>query len=278
MAVRQLRELWIHTGTTCNLSCPFCHEAASPGDLRLQAPSLPALLPHLQAAITAGVERFAFTGGEPLIHRDIVAIVRTALQWRPCLILTNGTAPLIKRTQHLAQWLGQPHGLSFRVSIDYPDEAQHDADRGLRNFRKALQGLRLLHEAGFAVSIARLQQPDEDARAIANRFRNLLRRQQLPEDLPVIALPPLGGLGQPTLTQALSATATSLLCQRSRMLLQREQQVVYSPCPLVDDAPDMDMGCDLPAAWAADVPLRHARCTVCLKQDVPYANTEGETR
>jgi hypothetical protein len=175
----------------------------------------------------------------------------------------------------LAQWLGQPHAAHFRVSIDYPDEAQHDADRGLRNFRKALQGLRLLHEAGFAVSIARLQQPGEDARAIANRFRNLLRRQQLPEDLPVIALPPLGGLSQPTLTQALPATATSLLCHRSRMLLQREQQLVYSPCPLVDNAPDMDLGCDLASARAADVPLRHARCTVCVSQAVPYANLES---
>ena len=275
--VRQLRELWVHTGTTCNLSCPFCHEAASPGDLRLQAPTLPDLMPQLQAAVCAGVERFAFTGGEPLIHRDIVAIVKAALQWRPCLILTNGTAPLIKRSQHLAQWLGQPHALSFRVSIDYPDEAQHDAERGLRNFRKALQGLRLLHEAGFAVSIARLQQPDEDARAISNRFRNLLRRQQLPEDLPVIALPPLGGLGQLLLPQALSPSTTPLLCQRSRMLLQREQQLRYSPCPLVDDVPELDLGGDLAIAWASDVPLRHARCTVCIKQEVPYAHTAGET-
>ena len=30
-----LRELWFHTGTICNLSCPFCLEGSKPGDNRL---------------------------------------------------------------------------------------------------------------------------------------------------------------------------------------------------------------------------------------------------
>ena len=28
-----LRELWFHTGTACNLSCPFCLEGSKPGRL-----------------------------------------------------------------------------------------------------------------------------------------------------------------------------------------------------------------------------------------------------
>lgn len=35
-----LRELWFHTGTICNLRCPFCLEGSNPGNNRLQ-PILP---------------------------------------------------------------------------------------------------------------------------------------------------------------------------------------------------------------------------------------------
>ena len=31
-----LTELWFHTGTNCNLSCPFCLEGSKPGDNRIQ--------------------------------------------------------------------------------------------------------------------------------------------------------------------------------------------------------------------------------------------------
>lgn len=27
----ELRELWFHTGTACNLACPFCLEGQNPG-------------------------------------------------------------------------------------------------------------------------------------------------------------------------------------------------------------------------------------------------------
>ncbi len=269
-----LRELWIHTGTACNLSCPFCHEGSQPGDRRLEALTLAELQPHLDAAAAAGVERFAFTGGEPLILKDIVAILRHALALRPCLLLTNGTAPLIRRPHHLQQLQGLAHPLSFRVSIDYPDEARHDAARGLRNFRKALQGLKLLSDAGFAVGITRQQDAGEDSAALAARFRQLLRKHSLPEDLPVIALPELGRPLQPaTPVQASHAAAIETPCSRSRMLIRRDASLRYTACPLVDDDPGFDLGSTLAPALAAVVQPRHGRCTTCLTQGVPYAGT-----
>ena len=29
---KQLKELWFHTGTICNLRCSFCFEGSKPGD------------------------------------------------------------------------------------------------------------------------------------------------------------------------------------------------------------------------------------------------------
>ncbi len=267
-----LRELWIHTGTACNLSCPFCHEGSQPGDRRLEALTLAELQPHLDAAAAAGVERFAFTGGEPLILKDIVTILRHALALRPCLLLTNGTAPLIRRPHHLQQLRDLAYPLTFRVSIDYPDEARHDAARGLRNFRKALQGLKLLADAGFEVGITRQQDAGEDSAAIAARFRQLLRKQGLPEALPVIALPELGRPNQSAPgAQASHAAAIETPCSRSRMLIRRDASLRYTACPLVDDDPSFDLGPSLGPALAAMVQPRHARCTTCLTQGVPYA-------
>jgi pyruvate-formate lyase-activating enzyme len=271
-----LRELWVHTGTACNLSCPFCHEGSQPGDRRIEAPSLEELRPHLDAAAAAGVGRFAFTGGEPLILRDIVSILKHALGLAPCLVLTNGTAPLIRRPQHLAQLQGLAHAVTFHVSIDDPDETLHDAGRGLRNFRKALLGLKLLREAGFAVGITCQQRPGVDAASNDARFRSLLRKQQLPMDLPIIALPELGPplsvtpdtVGLPGLQTTTGPFAP--LCSRGRTVLRRAGSLRYTACPLVDDDPGFDISARLDDAIAAAVQPRHRRCAICLGSGVDY--------
>ena len=277
IAITRFRELWIHTGTACNLSCPFCHEGSKPGDTRLEAPSLAELAPALGEAAARGVERFAFTGGEPLILKGIREILLHALSLRPVLVLTNGTAPFIRRSHHLAELAAAPHALSFRVSIDYPDEARHDAGRGLRNFRKALEGLRLLHAAGFATGVTRQWEAGEQTAAVEAAFRQLLRRQRLPPDLPIVALPELGipvpeGAAS-VVTSPCLARGAAPACSRSRMLLSRNGELRLHACPLTDDAPRFDVGASLEAALAARVVPDHPRCARCFDPGVDYAGT-----
>ena len=71
-----LKELWFHTGTICNLSCPFCLEGSKPGDNRLNQPTLDDVKPFIDEAIGLGVEQFSFTGGEPFVNKDFIAILR----------------------------------------------------------------------------------------------------------------------------------------------------------------------------------------------------------
>ncbi len=274
LALTRFRELWIHTGTACNLSCPFCHEGSKPGDTRLEAPTLAEIVPLLDEAAARGVERFAFTGGEPLILKGIHEILLRALTLRPVLVLTNGTAPFIRRSHQLAQLAQAPHALSFRVSIDYADEARHDAGRGLRNFRRALEGLRLLHAAGFAVGITRQLTSGEDADAVNASFRQLLRRQRLPHDLPVIALPELGQPDQAAMPQLSIApndkTVVAPACTSSRMLSRRDGVMRFHACPLTDDAARFDTGASLDVALATQVLPDHPRCARCLDTGVDY--------
>ena len=278
--LERLRELWIHTGTACNLSCPFCHEGSKPGDERLQAPTLAELAPRLDEAAALGVDRFAFTGGEPLILKGILEILLHALQLKPVLVLTNGTAPFIRRAHQLATLRTALHALSFRVSIDSPEEALHDAGRGLKNFRKALEGLKLLHDAGFAVSIARQQQDAEDAPAIARKFQQLLRRHGLPADVPVVAIPQLGSLEAPRCLPDLAEGPwpTEPLCAQGRMLIRRAGSLRLTACPLVDDDPAFDAPPDLKQAGCSAVETVHRRCTLCRGVGVGYIDTVARPR
>lgn len=290
IAVHRFHELWVHTGTTCNLSCPFCHEGSSPGDTRLQAPSAEEVLPLLASAAAAGARRFVFTGGEPLIHKGIQELLSGALKLRPVLVLTNGTAPWIRRSQQLAALRVLEHPLSFRVSIDTPDEAVHDAQRGLKNFRKAIEGLRLLHAAGFETGITRQVQAGEDATQVRQRFRALLRRNGLPEDMPIVALPQLGAL-DPATGPAMAPIGTLAavtagvdgagitqralpLCAGGRMLIRRGGVLKLTACALVDDDPGFDRPAAIETALLTPTYPVHRRCGLCLQGGVNYVGAD----
>ena len=93
----KLKELWIHTGTACNLACPFCLEGSHPGDGRIPGMKLSDVKPFIHEALDMGVEQFSFTGGEPFVIKDFINILDYASQHRPCFVLTNATDPLLIR-------------------------------------------------------------------------------------------------------------------------------------------------------------------------------------
>jgi molybdenum cofactor biosynthesis enzyme MoaA len=270
-----LAELWFHTGTACNLECPFCLEGSRPGDDRLERIRLADVEPFIEEARTLGVRQFSFTGGEPLIVKDIVKILAAALTVAPCLVLTNGTAPLIRRAHQLDLLRAQPHALAFRVSIDQPDAERHDAGRGWGNFRRALEGLALLHQRGFPVSITRQMTEGEDAAAVAMAFRGTLARHGLPPDLRIVALPDYGPPGHKPAQPAVTAdelmhrlpveSRSRLMCSMSKMVVKRAGVMRVYACPLVDDDAEYDQGATLAEALAREVRLGHHRCLSCVR-------------
>lgn len=278
VSLHRLDELWIHTGTACNLECPFCLEGSRPGDTRLERIKLVEIKPALDEAVQLGVQRFGFTGGEPLIVKDIVKILEYALSLRPCLVLTNGTAPLLKRLHQLQSLKNQTHPLSFRVSVDYPDEQRHDRARGWGNFQRALEGLQLLHAQGFAVSIARQMDAGEEEADVAERYRALLRKARLPENLQIAPLPDFSRPGEASVRtlgadelNALPSRGT-LMCSHSRMLVKRAGKLSFYACAFTDDDTRFDLGDSLARAARTTVELKHHRCTRCLRCRASYSN------
>lgn len=270
-----LKELWFHTGTKCNLACDFCLEGSSPSDKRLLTPKFEEVKPFIDEALTMGVEQFSFTGGEPFLAKDIVKILDYASQFKPCLVLTNGTEPLVKRMDALLelQAKGQ-HPVSFRVSIDSPDEATHDAGRGEGNFVKAFEGMQLLHEHGFHVSLARHMAKGEDTATVEAQYHKLFAQYKLPEDMTMVAFPDFLAPGSIADVPHITTTCMTkyqteqqrenYMCANSKMIIKKGNQMQVYACTLVDDDEDYFLATSLAASMKQIINLKHHRCYSCF--------------
>jgi len=269
-----LRELWFHTGTNCNLACPFCLEGSKPGDRRIEFLTLEDVRPFVDEAVALGVKNFSFTGGEPFVNPHFLSILDYALDHRPCLVLTNGTRPVVKRLRDIARLKDKPHRLAFRISLDHPDPARHDAHRGEGNFRLALSTLGRLYAEGFSVSIARLMEPDEDSEAVDAGYAPLLREAGLPADIEIIKFPdflPPGSIRDvPEITEdcmrryTTPARRAEFMCSYSRMVVKKNGRCGVYACTLVDDDEAFDLGETLTESLRTRVRLRHHRCYSCF--------------
>lgn len=267
---RRLRELWCHTGTVCNLRCPDCFEHSAPGDQRIEPLTFDDARPFIDEGVALGIEKFSFTGGEPFVVKDTVRILDYALDFRPCLVLTNGTQPLRARLAEIGMFRGKPNALSFRISLDYPDVARHDAGRGDGMFEMALDTLGTLHRAGFHVSTARRRDQGEDADAVDAEYRPFFASVGLPEDTLVIAFPNLELADTPEITENCMTTyhtpesCGKFMCAFSRMVVKQNGRMRVYACTLVDDNPYYDLGSSLAETARTRVQLGHPRCFACF--------------
>lgn len=280
-----LTELWFHTGTICNLRCPFCLEGSKPGDSRIQALKLDDVRPFIEEALALGVRQFSFTGGEPFVVKDFVAMLRLALTHRPCLVLTNGTDPILKRLEHVRALRDAPNPLRFRISLDHADAERHDAGRGEGNFRRAVDMLKRLHDEGFGVSVARHRGADEDTAAVDESFRVLFEHNALPRDLPIVSFPEFltpGSQGHsPEITETCMTTyhtaesRARFMCHYTRMVLKKDGRMRVYACTLVDDDPAYDLGGTLEESVRAPVMLKHHRCFTCFAHGASCSDPGG---
>ena len=271
---QKLKELWFHTGTACNLACPFCLEGSKPGDDRLNRIKLEDIQSYIDEAVDLGVEQFSFTGGEPFVVKDLGRILAYAAERRPCLVLTNGTDALINRRSMLESLRDTKHPIAFRVSIDYADAEQHDAGRGEGNFLLAWQGLALLNELGFHVSVARQAGADEDKTKVDEAYRQLFIEHGLEKDTTIVAFPDfltpnatadVPEISENCMTQYQTAEQReAYMCAFSKMIVKEQGRMKIYSCTLVDDDPRYGFEGSLKESLDQRVILAHHRCFSCF--------------
>jgi MoaA/NifB/PqqE/SkfB family radical SAM enzyme len=265
----KLEELWFHTGTKCNLSCPFCLEGSSPTSNRLPYLTLEETQPFIEEAVELGIEAFSFTGGEPFLNPSFMSILKLALKHRSCLVLTNGTKPLQLKLPALQALKAQSsHELKFRVSLDSPEIPAHDEGRGEGSFVMAMEGIRQLLNLGFQVSVAAHWPKGKTTTELSDRYQEVFREHDIAEELKMVFFPdfhkPHQSVEVPEITETCmttyqtEASRAEFMCSFSRMVIKRGDTVKVSACTLVDDDET------LTGSLKPRVMLAHHRCFSCF--------------
>ena len=121
----------------CNEQCIHCYVSSSPSCSDFL--SLAEIKGVLEQARALGRPMVQFTGGDPLIHRDLVEVVAyaSALDFQGIEIYTNG---LLLNDKLLRQLL--PYSPSFAFSLYSPDELVHDGITQVKgSFKKTIAAM-----------------------------------------------------------------------------------------------------------------------------------------
>jgi 7,8-dihydro-6-hydroxymethylpterin dimethyltransferase len=149
LALERIGELWFHLTNRCNMRCGHCLFSSSPDDGSQL--STQRVLQIAQEARDAGCALFVLTGGEPLVHSDIDAIVAELLSHdrTHVVMLTNGLAvrPFLERLQP------DPEFFHLQISLDGLGRT-HDQLRGKGAFDKLCALFQWLKNNGYPYTIS----------------------------------------------------------------------------------------------------------------------------
>ena len=160
VAMARLETLWFNTGTLCNIECPNCYILSSPKNDSLVYLTLADVEHYLSqvAELDNPVREIGFTGGEPFMNPDMIAMARASLEaGHEVLILTNAMKPMMRKPMRagikdLQRGFGER--LTLRISLDHWSAALHDEERGAGSFGISLEGMRWLRDQGVRMAVA----------------------------------------------------------------------------------------------------------------------------
>ncbi|MDR4506546.1 MAG: methyltransferase domain-containing protein [Candidatus Scalindua sp.] len=149
--VDKLNELWIHTNNSCNLTCSHCLVNSSPNeDKGLSTESIKMIIDE---ALVLGTSRFYFTGGEPLMRKDIFELIDYVCNQKKSelIILTNGTLLMGETIEKLQQF--DKKLLKIQISLDGSKPEINDPLRGKGSFNLIVEGIKNIVGAGFSPTV-----------------------------------------------------------------------------------------------------------------------------
>jgi hypothetical protein len=280
-----LDTLWINTGTLCNITCQNCYIESSPSNDRLEYITTAEVAAYLDeiASQKLGTHTIGYTGGEPFLNPDMLAILEDTLRRGfKVLMLTNAMQPMQrpKIKQGLVA-INAKYGarLRLRVSLDHFTQVLHETERGAKTWPKALAGLDWLAANKFNMAIAGRtcwNETEADERA---GYAGLIKKHGWPIDAAdheqLMLLPEMDGSRDvPEITTAcwdiLKLSPSNMMCASSRMVVKRKGAATPTvmPCTLLPYEPQFEMGATLAQSMAADrgmftkgaVKLCHVHC------------------
>ena len=276
VALTKLDTLWFATGTLCNLACANCYIESSPTNdalIYLTAKHVGRFLDEMgDASQRLQAREIAFTGGEPFMNPDIIAMLEDALaRGYDVLVLSNAMKPMRRHEAALLR-LREAYGdkLTLRISIDHHTREVHEAERGPNSWQPMIDGLRWLSSNGFSIAAAGRHLAGENDDLARQSYRLLFEREAITIDtadpMRLVLFPEMDAEADvPEITEScwgiLNKSPDDQMCATSRMVVHRKGE--FAPrvvaCTLLPYAPGFDLGATVEEA-DRDVPLNHPHC------------------
>ena len=270
----KLDTLWFNTGTLCNLACATCYIESSPTNdalIYLTTAEVARFLDEIEDG-ALGTREVAFTGGEPFMNPQFMAMLELTLtRGYQVLVLTNAMKPMRRHEAGLLELRAiYRDRLTLRVSLDHHTQAVHEAERGTRSWRPALDGLRWLSANGFSIAVAGRHlaaEPDPEARSgYATLFENELVALDAYDPAHLVLFPEMDATADVAeiTTECwgvLGQSPSAVMCASSRMVVHRRGEIRarVAACTLIPHDPGFDMGATLREA-SRKVALNHPHC------------------
>jgi hypothetical protein len=274
VAPRGLETLWFNTGTLCNLTCAGCYIESSPRNDRLAYLTRAEVAVFLDEIARDGLPTrlIGFTGGEPFMNPDIIAMLSDVLgRGLEALVLTNAMTPLRHHRAALLE-LRARHGdrLRLRVSLDHHSAGVHEAERGARTWEPTVEGLVWLSRHGFALDVAGRRFTDEPEDAVRAGYAALFAARGIAVDaadpVRLMLFPEMDPHRDvPEITTAcwdiLRKSPDDVMCATARMVVRRRDAPAPTvlACTLLAYDPRFELGATLAEA-ARPVALSHPYC------------------
>lgn len=276
VALTRPQTLWFNTGTLCNIECANCYIASSPTNDALVYITEAEVADYLDQIEARGwpVGEIAFTGGEPFMNPQMIAMARAALaRGHDVLILTNAMRPMMRPAVQAglrALERDYPGRMTLRISVDHWSEECHDAERGEGAFARTLDGMAWLRDSGIRMAVAGRTLWDEgDANGRAG-YAALYARCGFDIDANdpgmTVLFPELDeDVEVPEITTdcwgTLRKSPRDVMCSSSRMVVKRKgaARPAVLACTLLPYAPEFELGETLAEA-ERDVALNHPHC------------------
>ncbi len=279
VALRALDTLWINTGTRCNIACANCYIESTPRNDRLAYIAAAEVAQYLDeiARENLPTRTIGFTGGEPFLNRDFIAMLGDALgRGFDALVLTNAMRSMQRQKSALLA-LQAAHGarLKLRVSLDHHAAPLHEAERGRNTFQPTLAGLVWLAREGFSIDVAGRRFGSETEAELRHGYGRLFAAHGIPVDaqdpVRLMLFPEMDAARDvPEITEAcwgiLHKSPDSVMCASARMVVKRKgaARPAVLACTLLPYDPQFELGATLADA-AGPVALNHPHCaTFCV--------------
>ncbi len=172
----ELRLLAWEVTRACNLACKHCRAEADPRPHPDELSSREAK-EFIASIPLVGSPILIFTGGEPLLRKDIFELVEQARdQGLKCVMAPNGT--LLDRV-NVGRML-QSGVERVSISLDGPDAESHNAFRGVKGaFEACLDGVKILQQQGLPFQV--------NTTVTRDNIASLPRMFKLAQDLGAVA-------------------------------------------------------------------------------------------